>query len=207
MAPSKFTVKTLSGQTMDVFDNAEKSFYEEAQTKYLTQNKFTESSDLRTLERLLGQELLSFRWQKQLTQGLDQYGMALTGVDEDRLRKSIKEALPGISDMQKDLGLTKSQRDKAQYESVGTYITELQIRAKEMGIKREKELGKAIELIKELFATVGAFKRSNEEEKNKIGFKTEKEVVDWVWEEMKPRFDEIDEYFQQHQQRYWLRKI
>lgn len=207
MAPVTFSVRTLSGQDINVFDKPEKDFYEEAQTKYLTQNKFTESSDLRTLERLLGQELLCFRWQRQLTQGLDQYGMALTSVDEDRLRKSIKEALPGISDMQKDLGLTKSQRDKAQYESVGTYLAELQIRAKEMGVKREKELATAITLCKTLFAHVGSFQRGNEEERQKLGFKDDAALVKWVWEVMKPEFDAIDEYFQQNSQRYWVRKV
>lgn len=204
---AKFNVVTLSGQTIEVLDKNEQQFYEEAMSRYLSQNKFTESSDLRTLERLLGQELLCFRWQKELAQGFDQFGVAHVWVDVDRLRKSIKETLPGISDMQKDLGLTKSQRDKQAFESVGTYITELQVRAKEFGYHREKQLGKAMELINELFAHVGAFDRSNEEERKKIGFKTEKDLIKWIIEYMKPEYDKVDEYFQNNQQKHWLRKL
>lgn len=204
---AKFTVTTLSGQQIDVFDKAELTFYEEAQSRYLSQNKFTEASDLRTLERLIGQELLCFRWQKQLTSGVDQFGMSLTSPDEDRLRKSIKESLPSIQELMKDLGLTKSQRDKQAYENVGTYITELQVRAKEFGYSREKQLGKAMELINELFAHVGAFDRSNEEERHKIGFKTEKDLIRWIIDYMKPNYDAVDKYFQENQQKYWVRKL
>lgn len=203
----QFAVTTLTGHQLTLQTVDEQTFYQDARDRYLSQNVFTVASDLRALDRLLFFEVQMFRWQSILAVGLDYDYDIVDGAMEAVFRKNIKETAPLISQIQIDLGLTKSARDKNSHESVGGYITQLQIAAKEHGIRREKQLGKAIELVKELFAVAGAYKRSNENERRKLGFESAEDVIDWVLEVMKPQFDEVDEYFRKNHQRFWLRKL
>lgn len=206
-APPKYLVDTLTGHELELMTAREADFYTSARTKYTTENTFTAGSDHRALDRLIFFETQMFRWQTQLASGMNYDGDYLTASEESALRRSVKETAPLISQIQVDLGLTKSQREKEKHESVGSYIQQLQIAAKEHGINREKQLGRAIELCKELFALAGAYQRSNENERKKLGFESPQDIVDWVLDVMKPQFDEVDEYFRKHQQRFWLRKL
>lgn len=147
---------------MELQTDKEKKFYEDARDKYLSENKFTAASDMRALDRLLLMEVQMFRWQWQLAAGVNYELEFLDAAEEAAIRRSVRETAPLISAVQNDLGLTKAQRDADQHESVGKYITQLKIAAKEFGVMREKQLGKAIELTKELFNVAGAYKRSNE---------------------------------------------
>lgn len=200
-------VLSASGHTLTVQGSAEEQFYNQQREKYQNENAFTMISDLQDLDRLLSLELITYRAQHHLAAGQNYYGDLLHASEEAALQRTIKENTPLISTLKSDLGLTKSQRDKAQYESVGTYIKELLVRAKEHGVKREEELTKAIKLVKELFAIIGAFDRADEIEREKIGFRDEAEVLDWVRTMMQPEFDRIDEHFRENQQRYWVRRL
>lgn len=200
-------VTTPSGQTIEVMGDPERAFYEGQRDRYLAENAFTVTSDLLDMDRLLFLELLIYRATNWLGAGKDYYGDLLSPSQEADSRRSIKENSALISTVKNDLGLTKSQRDKAQFESVGTYITELKARAREHGVKREKELGKALTLINELFAIVGAFDRADTVERHKLGFDDAEEILDWIRTVMQPEFRRIDDYFRNHQQRFWIRKI
>ena len=197
-------VKTVTGHELELIDKREKAVYENARDKYTSEFSFTMANDLRALDRLLLLETQMFRWQWQLAAGIDYDGVDLDPADEISLRRAIKDTAPQISEIQKDLGLTKSQRDNDD-ETVSAYLQKLRIRAKEHGVRREKQLGRAIELINELFAITGAYKRSNENERRKLGFDNAEEVLDWVIEVMQPRYNEIDAYFREHQQKFWVR--
>lgn len=200
-------VKTLTGHQLDLQTAEEKTFYEEARDKYLKENVFSAASDLRGLDRLLFFETQMFRWQWQLSIGLDYDYNLLEAADETKIRRNVKETAPLIAQIQNDLGLTKSQREKDKHESVGAYLTQLQQAAKEHGIRREKQLGKAIELTKELFNLAGTYRRSNESERKKLGYESAEDIVTWVLEYMKPEFDAVDDHFRKNQQKFWLRKI
>lgn len=200
------TVLSVTGHEVELMHVREGEFYETARDKYMSEFSFTMHNDLRALDRLLLMETQMFRAQWQLAGGQDYDGVELEPSDEIALRRAIKETAPQIQEIQKDLGLTKAQREN-DADTVAGYLQKLRVRAKEHGVRREKQLGRSIELINELFAIAGAYKRSNENERRKLGFESADDVVDWVLEVMQPRYNEIDEYFREHQQRFWIRDM
>lgn len=205
--PQLHGVQTLAGQTIQVQGSGERDFYVNQQQKYMAENTFTAITDLQDLDRLLFLELLVHRATCWLASGQNYHGELLSPSEEADCRKVIKENAPLISTIKNDLTLTKSQRDKEQFESVGKYLTDLKARAREHGIKREKELGKMLALGKELFSIVGTFDRADEVERQKLGLESTDDIVDWVRTVMKPEFDRIDDYFRTHQQKFWVRQI
>jgi hypothetical protein len=205
--PVRRQVKTVAGSEIDLLHEREVAFYESARDRYLTDFKFGLASDLRSLDRLLLLETQMYRCQWQLSAVTDYQGVDLDAGEEQLLRRAIKELGTQISEGQRDLGLTKVQRDKAQEDSVGAYLINLKIRAKEHGIKREREVSRAIELSKELFSLVGAYRRANEEERRKLGVESAEEILTWIWEYMRPEFDHIDELYRSGQQKFWIRSV
>lgn len=204
--PQLIKVKQLNGQTLEVMGDAEATFYRAQQHQYIVQNKFTAHSDLADLDRLLFFELLVFRWTQWLSSGRDYDGF-LAPSHEEQLRKNLKETAPLISAIKNDLGLTKSQRDKEQAESVGAYLVELKRRAKEHGIRREKQLTTGIALCKELFSLLGTYDRSNALERSKIGLEEPEDILDWIRTHMKPEFDAVDEHFRNTSQKFWVGRL
>lgn len=204
---ARYKVKTLSGGEISLLHKNEQKFFEEAREKYLSEYTFTQANDLRTLDRLLLLEVQMYRAQWYLAAGMDYDGVDLDVKEEIELRRTVKDVGAQINEIQSGLGLTKSQRDKQSHDSVGAYITTLKNAAKLHGIKREKELGKAIELTKELFAICGRYARSNEEERRKAGIENADVIVSWVLEYMKPEYDAIDIYFREHHQKFWVRDL
>lgn len=204
--PQLKKVKQLNGQVLEVMGDVEAVFYRAQQKRYLEENKFTAHSDLADLDRLLFFELLVFRWTQWLSSGRDYDGYLAPSVEE-QLRRNLKETAPLISTIKNDLGLTKSQRDKEAAESVGAYLVELKRRAKEHGVRREKELTAALCLVKELFSLIGTYDRSNPLERSKIGLESPEDILDWIRTHMKPEFDQVDEYFRTRSQKFWVGKL
>lgn len=203
----RYKVRTTTGQDIELQTLAEQKFYVGARDKYMTENKFTVASDLRALDRLLLLETQFYRWQWQLAAGVD-YDLAhLEAADEAALRRSIKETAIQISQIQTDLGLTKAQRDKDDEDSVGAYLVKLRQRAKEFGVHRERQLGRALELLNETFALAGAYKRSNAKERTKLGFESAEDIVDWLIEVAQPRYEEVDAHFRENTQKFWAREL
>ena len=197
------TVTTPSGQTIGVLGDPERLFYEGQAARYMTENKFTNTSDLLDLDRLIFLELLIFRASSVIGRGENYDGTVLNDRAEGDARRAMKENSALISTVKNDLGLTKSQRDRAMYENAGVYISELKARAKEFGVHRQSQLSAALTLCTQLFAIVGAFDRSDEVERGKIGFETEVEILDWIRTIMKPEYEAVDAYFIEHSQKYW----
>lgn len=205
--PTRHKVTTLNGEEIELLHINEKRFYEKARDRYLDEYSFTMANDLRTLDRLLMLEVQMHRYQWFLMAGMDYEAIDLEPKEEVEYRKAVKELTAQINETQSSLGLTKAQRDRQTVDSVGGYITQLQQAAKHHGVKREKELGRAIELTKELFALCGAFTRSNEAERRKLGFDGPEDIIKWVLEYMKPEFDEIDQHFRANHQRFYIRQL
>lgn len=199
-------VKTVTGHELQLLHERERTYYETARDKYLSEFAFPMANDMRALDRLLLLETQMFRWQWQQAAGIDYDGVDLDAGDEASLRKAIKETAQQISEVQKDLGLTRAQRDN-DAESVAGYLQQLRVRAREHGIRREKQLGRALELLNELFGIAGAYSRANENERRKLGFEKADDIVDWINEVAQPRYDEIDQYFRKHSQRFWVRDM
>lgn len=201
--PVLYQVTTPSGQNIEVLGSAEHDFYGSQRDRYMAENRFTNTSDLLDLDRLLFMELLVYRATSWIGRGQDYDGMTLSDHDETAQRRSLKDTSAMISVIKNDLGLTRTQRDKAAYESVGHYLTQLKQRAKEFGIHREKQVATGITLCKQLFAIVGAFDRSDEIERKKIGFENADEILEWIRDIMVLEFDKLDTDFIAGKQKYW----
>lgn len=199
-------VRTLVGQEIELQDPAEQSFYNQAQDKYTSDNSFTVESDYRALDRLIFLETLMHRYQRFLAKGCDYDGI-LTPAAEEGIRKAIRETTPMISTIQTDLGLTKAQREKDQHESVGAYITKLQQAAKEHGIRREKQLSVALDLMNRLFSLVGSYQRASESERDKLELESAEDIVAWIEEHMRPEYEAVDKYFREHKQKAWIGQL
>lgn len=207
MRTGNVLVQSLGGMEIQLQTKKEADFYNQAQAKYKAEFVFTAASDDRALDRLVLFETQVYRWSWQLAAGMDYDFVALEPAEEKNLRSSIKDTESLISSLQIELGLTKAQRDKASTaDSVGDYINNLKLRAKDHGIKRDKQTGRAIELINELFAIVDSYRRADEHEKQKLGFDKDADILDWIQEVMRPRFDEVDAAFRKNQ-KMWLREL
>ncbi len=195
----------ISGETLVVQSEAERRWFETSRDTYVEQTKFTQTTDLRDLDRLLGLELSVFRMTQHLAAGHDYQGFE---IDEVLVRRHVREYSEQITRVKGSMGLTKAARDeKTSGGDLSAYISDLKARAKIFGIHREQQLMKALVLINELKAIVGAFDRSDDEERVRLGFKDEKEIIEWVRTRLIPEYDQLDQHFRDNQQRYWIRSM
>lgn len=200
-----FEVQLCSGMTVEVMTAKEKEWFDKTRDAYLSENKYTESTDLQDVDRLLTLELQLFRWTLYIASGRDYDRIR---IDEDLVRKQIKEVADSITKVKNSLGLDKAARDKSLNEgNFHDWFTDATRRAKAFGVHRQKQLNQALALFNEISATVGAFTRSNEEERIKLGFRDEVKIVDWIREDVLPRYHEVDEYFATHEQSIWSRDL
>lgn len=203
-------VENTTGQKIQLLHERERDFYEAAKDKYLADYKFTHANDYRTLDRLLSLEVQCFRYQWFTLADIDYEANLLLPKEATEYRRAIKEIQSQIADCQKDLGVTKAERERASsVDDVGSYVTELLQRAKEFGVNRETQLDKALTLTQELFSMVGSYRRSNEQERRKLGIENAEQILDWVQEYMEPEFNLVDEHFRNREdgQKYWIRRM
>lgn len=201
----QFEVELCSGEKLSVQTDVEARWFTDTKAKYLSENKFTETTDLQDLDRLLVLELSMFRWSQHLASGYD-YQRNL--VDDDLLRKQIKEQSDVIIKLKASLNLDKKSRDAALAEgNFHTWFSDVKRRAKLFGIHRENQLNTALSLMNELSGIVGAFDRSDLEERKKLGYEDEVAIVAWIRESMIPAFKEIDAYFLENEQKLWKRDM
>lgn len=203
LQPQVWNVTLVSGETIEVLTPNEQQWFERTKATYLRETKFTEQTDLADLDRLLVFELMVFRWTGWIARDKDYDGDL---VDAERLRRNLKEYSDQINKIKTTMGLTKQARDEAANDgNFSGWLADVKSRAKIFGIHRQKQLTKALSLFMELSTVVGAFDRANEEERRKIGFATEKDIVAWVRNTALPEYLELDRYFREHEQRYWVR--
>ena len=198
-------VQLVSGEDLQVMTEVEARWFTDTKGKYLTETKFTDTTDLQDMDRLLCLELLMFRWNQHLAAGRDYEGNL---VDDDLLRKQVKEQSEAITKLKQSLGLDKKSRDQALNEgNFNAWFMDVKRRAKIFGIHRENQLNKALSLMNELSSVIGSFDRSDAEERRKLGYETEVEIVAWIRDSMLPEFRAIDEYFIEHEQKMWKRDL
>lgn len=191
-----------SGGLFQVYDR-EVGYFQERVKKYLSDNHFTNVSDLATLDQVLMGEMLVWRWMNWVTQQKDYWG---DPVDESGLAKTIKDMSTELRQLKGALGIDKITRDRQRgEESVSAYIKNLKIRAKEFGVNREKMSSKAIELFQQLKAEITLYDNCTEDERKELG-KTTPELLDWIRNVAIPEFDAVDAHFRANQQKYWVRE-
>lgn len=196
-------VAQVSGKIMQVQTNAEAEWYEETRDAYLGELKFTEKTDLIDLDRLLILELMIFRWTQHLSAGIDYVGDM---VNEKQLTADIKAYSDQLNKIKDSMGLTKRARDDSlNADNFAQKYSDLKARAKMFGIHRETQVTKGITLAMELSTVIGAFDRADDEERRKLGFENEHEIMEWIRNTWLPEFHAVDEHFRQNSQRYWIR--
>lgn len=197
------TVTMVSGIPLEVMTDAEGSWYEHSRDMYLEQTKFTENTDLKDIDRLLVLELMIFRWTQFLSAGTDYDGDL---IEEKVLTANLKAYSDQVNKLKESMGLAKASRDKAMAEGdFSKWIADLKARAKIFGIHRQHQLTKALTLFEELSAILGAYDRSDAEERRKLGFESDKDILDWIRDTALPEYRQIDAYFREHSQQYWVR--
>ena len=202
---SQHVVQLLSGENLVVMTEVEARWFTGTKDKYLAETKFTDTTDLQDMDRLMCLELLMFRWNQHLAAGRD-YDQNL--VDDDLLRKQVKEQSEAITKLKQSLGLDKKSRDAALNEgNFNAWFMDVKRRAKLFGIHRENQLHKALALMNELSSIIGSYDRSDEEERKKIGFESDEQIVAWCRDHMLPEFRAVDEYFIEHEQKLWKRDL
>lgn len=203
--PPKPSVYLVSGKQATVQTPEEAEWFEETRDTYLTETKFTDATDLRDLDRLLILELMIFRWTQHLAAGEDYVGDM---TEDEQLRKNIKEYSDQINKIKDSMGLNKKSRDAAATEgNFQAWLEDLKVRGKAFGINREMMLTEGLVLFKEIFGTVEVWLRSDEEERVKMGYRTIEDLLRWLTDVKRLEFNAVDEYFREHDQRYWIRDV
>lgn len=172
--------------------------------KYMSENHFSNVSDLQDLDRTLMMEMICFRWGTWISRQKDYWG---DPVDMDQLQASMKAHSVELRQLKKQLGIDKLARDKAKGEdSVPAYINNLLRRAKEFGVHREKQLGTALELFNQLKALVTFHQNADEIERQEMHVQMD-DILDWLVNVAFPEYDRLDTYFRENSQRFWVRSI
>lgn len=182
----------------------EVDYIQDRAKRYLEENHFTNVSDIQDVDRMLIMELICFRWGTWISRQKDYWGDA---VDMDQLQQSLKSHSTELRQLKKQLGIDKLARDRAKGEdSVPAYLNNLLRRAKEFGITRETQLGKALELFQDLQALVTLHNNCDEIERVENHVQIS-DIMSWLQEVAFPEFNAIDEYFREHQQQAWVRSL
>lgn len=180
----------------------EKRRYDDARDRYLDQITFTVQSDKEDLDRILFMELMIFRWSTWLMRGKEYDDTLVT--NENELRRWVQDWGDRLQRIKESLKLDRKTREGDQAANFDQRWQQLAAHAREMGVMREGQCTRAIEIMQGLFSVVGAFDRSDLEERKRLGFETTEDIVQYI-RDTKPAFDEVDEYFREHSQRFWIR--
>jgi len=195
-------VTGASGAEFQVMTDDEKSWYEATMEKYLDQYKFENVSDLQDIDRLLGLELLSYRYTNWLIRDTDYDGLSF---DEGAVRNHKQKIDQEIRLIKTHMGMGRKHRIESAEQSAAEYLQDVLRRAEEFGIHRNTQVAKAIDLFNDLKTLIGLHDRADEDEASHLGVSTE-EILRWVREVAIPEYDEIDNAFRKHQ-KLWIRDI
>jgi hypothetical protein len=197
-----FTVISPSGAPFIMLTQDEVDYFEDRSTRYVTTHVFHDVSDLQDVDRVIMMELMIWRWSNWLSMGADYYGQH---VEERELRDYIKNYSLEVRQLKKLLGIDKAARDREKGESFPVYLEKLLDRAKQFGVMREKQLDKALILFNELKALVTLHDNCDEIERKENNCELD-DIFEWIRTIAIPEYDLIDSYFQEHQQRAWIRE-
>lgn len=188
-----------SGAIFDVLHEKEKLWWDNSVKAYLNDFKFTNASDLQDLDRILGMELILYRYQQWVSIEKDYWGQAVAVSD---LNKAMKDKSVELRGIKKEVGINKVSREKDQADNVAAYIENLRRRAHEFGVMRNEQAVKAITLFQQLIALVTLFDNCTEDERREQHIQLE-DLLEWI-KEIIPEFTNIDEQFRKTSQKYWI---
>ena len=195
-------VRGESGTEFEVLNQDEKNFFEMNLVKYKTEYRFENVSDLADVDRMLGLELLSYRYTAWLIKGLDYDGLQFSEKDvRDHKQKVDTE----IRLLKKNMGMDRKGRVESEAESVSEYLRNLLRRAGEFGVHRDEQIAKALDLFNDLKTMIGLHDRTDTEERLHLGVE-EHQIIEWIRNQAIPEYDAIDDAFRKNQ-RSWIKDV
>ena len=197
-----FTVQSPAGSDLHLQTQEEAAYYEDRRDRYLTDNKFTQVSDLNDLDRLLTLEILSYRWSFWMAQGFD---YLYARVEENALKNNIKEYSVEIRLLKQALGIDKVSRDRDKGESLPDYIGGLLERAKVFGYHRNNQYELAVTKIYELRSMVMTYDRCDSREREELDLSLQS-IFEWIRDNMFAEWDKMDKDFRANQA-VWVRAL
>jgi hypothetical protein len=195
-------VRGESGTEFEVLTPDEKDYFETNLTKYKSEYRFENVSDLQDLDRLLTLELLTYRYTAWLMKGSDYDGLQFSEKDvRDHKQKVDTE----IRLLKKNMGMDRKGRIESESESMAEYLRNLLRRAGEFGVHRDNQIAIALDLFNDLKTMIGVHDRTDEEERRHLGV-SEPQIMEWIRNEAIPRYDAIDNEFRVNQ-RMWIKDV
>jgi hypothetical protein len=193
-------VEGPSGAIYEVIHPLEKDYWNTTVKKYLSDYRFTNISDLQDLDRVVVQELMSYRYNQWVALEKDYWDEA---IDVKEINRQIVEISKELRQLKKALGIDKVSREKDQGDSVAAYIESLRRRAHEFGVMRNEQSVKAITLFQELISLVIFYEQCTPDERKSEHIELE-DIFEWIKTQAIPEFEEIDKKFRETQQKYWI---
>ncbi len=195
-------VRGESGTEFEVLNKEEKDFFEMNLKKYKEQYRFENVSDLADVDRMLGLELLSYRYTAWLIKGSDYDNLQFSEKD---IRDHKQKVDTEIRLLKKNMGMDRRGRVESEAESVSEYLRNLLRRAGEFGVHRDTQIAKALDLFNDLKTMIGLHDRTDTEERLHLGVE-DHQIIEWVRNSAIPEYDAIDDAFRKNQ-RSWIKDV
>ena len=202
IADDGIPVTLPSGASFYVLTEDEKDYLEERVTRYTSDNKFVNVSDMQDVDKMVTMELFMHRNALWAGRGIDYFN---DPVDGAKLRRENLETSGELRQLKKQLGIDKVARDKATGdESIAAYHDALLRRAKAFGLHRNAQFGRCMEAFQEMSAWLTYYDNCDEFERQEQKMQ-EPDLIRILREKIK-WFEELDETFRKEEQQMWVRK-
>ena len=195
-------VRGSSGTEFEVLNKEEKDYFEMNLKKYKEEYRFENVSDLADVDRMLGLELLSYRYTAWLIKGSDYDNLQFSEKD---IRDHKQKVDTEIRLLKKNMGMDRRGRVESEAESVSEYLRNLLRRAGEFGVHRDTQIAKALDLFNDLKTMIGLHDRTDTEERLHLGVE-EHQIIEWIRNSAIPEYDAIDDAFRKNQ-RSWIKDV
>lgn len=195
-------VEGSSGSEFHLLSFEEARWFELSLERYQEQYHFDNIADLQDLDRLLGLELLSYRYANWLLRESDYDG---NPFDDKAVREHKDKIDKEIRGIKIHMGIGRKTRVESEQQSVADYLGDLLGRANEFGVHRDEQNAKILDLFNELKKLVGLYLRTDEEERKQLGVSLE-DILKWLIEIAIPEYDAIDDHFRKNQ-KMWIKDI
>lgn len=195
-------VEGASGTEFWVHGIEEQAWFETNLERYLGEYKFENIADLQDLDRMLGMELLSYRYASWMIRGHDYEGLEF---DEKFVRDHKQKMDQEIRLTKQHMGMNRKARVESEQQSVADFLENLLRRAEEFGVHRDAQIAKSFDLLQEIIKLVSLHDRTDEEERHHLGVGAD-QILQWIREVAAPEFQAIDDAFRKNQ-RLWIQDI
>ena len=195
-------VEGAAGTAYHLLNMEEGRWFELSLERYTEQYHFENIADLQDLDRLLGLELLSYRYANWLLRESDYDG---NPFDDKAVREHKDKVDKEIRGIKQHMGVGRKTRVESESQSVSDYLQDLLGRATEFGFHRDEQNAKILNLFMELKKLIGLHQRTDEEEQKELGVSLE-DIYVWIVDVAIPEFDRLDDHFRVNQ-RMWIKDI